>query len=67
MIPTSMHIPNCSGGTGEVKYDGGFASVLQGTYEGRQVAIKVVRVYVTSDLDAIRSVSVSLLPLHLPG
>jgi len=37
---------------------GGFADISQGTHEGRQVAIKVVRVYVTSDLDAIRSVSV---------
>ena len=37
---------------------GGFADVSRGTYEGRPVAIKVVRMYVTSDLDAIRSVSV---------
>ena len=41
---------------------GGFADVSRGTYEGRQVAIKVVRVYVTSNLDTIRSVSV--LPHH---
>jgi len=36
---------------------GGYANVSQGTYEGRQVAIKVVRVYITSDLDLILSVS----------
>jgi len=62
MIPRSMHIPECSEGSVEVEY-GGFANVSQGTYEGRRVAIKVVRAYVTSDLDAIRSVSV--LPLSL--
>jgi len=39
---------------------GGYANVSQGTYEGRPVAIKVVRVYNTNDLDLI--VSVSLLP-----
>jgi hypothetical protein len=36
---------------------GGFADVSQGTYQGRRVAIKVVRVYITSDLDVILSVS----------
>jgi len=60
MIPTSMLIPDCSKDSAAVEY-GGFADVLRGTHEGRQVAIKVVRVYVTSDLDAIRSVSI--LPL----
>jgi len=54
-----MHIPDCSGGSVEVA-SGGYANVSQGTYNGRQVAIKVVRVYITSDLDVI--LSVSLLP-----
>jgi len=57
MIPNSMHIPDCSEGSMEVA-SGGYANVSRGTYEGRQVAIKVVRVYVTSDLDLILSVSV---------
>ena len=61
VIPTSMHIPDCSEGSMEAE-SGGFADVSQGTYEGRQVAIKVVRVYVTSDLDAIRSVRVFPIP-----
>jgi len=39
---------------------GGFADVSQSTYKGRQVAVKVVRMYVTSDLDTI--LGVSLLP-----
>lgn len=51
-----MHIPDCSEGTVEVEC-GGFADVSQSTYEGRRVAIKVVRMYTTSDLDVILSVS----------
>ena len=47
---------------------GGFANVSQGTYQGCLVAIKVVRVYITSDLDAILSVSLILLaPQYLCG
>ena len=46
---------------------GGFANVSRATYKGHQVAIKVVRVYTTSDLGVI--FSVSLLPTlpHLHG
>ena len=54
-----MHIPDCSEGSVEVE-SGGFANVSRSIYEGRRVAVKVVRVYVTSDLNAI--LSVSLLP-----
>jgi len=56
VIPTSMHIPDCLEDSVHVE-SGGFADVSQGMYEGRRVAIKVVRAYVTSDLDLIRSVS----------
>jgi len=55
-----MQIPDCLENAVEVE-SGGFADVSQGMHEGRQVAIKVVRVYITSDLDAIRSVSVLLV------
>jgi hypothetical protein len=51
-----MHIPNCSKGAVEVER-GGFANVLQGTFKGRRVAIKVVRVCLMDDLDVILSVS----------
>jgi len=57
VIPTSMHIPDCSEDSVEVEC-GGFADVSQGMYKGRQLAIKVVRAYITSDLDVIRSVSI---------
>ena len=58
-----MHIPDCSEGSVEVEC-GGFADVSQGTYGGRRVAIKVVRVYVTSDLDLVLSVSPLLARPH---
>ena len=66
VIPTSMYIPDCSEESVEVE-SGGFADVSQGTYGGRRVAIKVVRAYVTSDLDLIRSVSFPPTPLYQLG
>ena len=57
-----MRIPDCSEGSIEVT-SGGYVDVSQGVYEGRRVAIKAVRVYITSDLDVI--LSVSLLPTLL--
>ena len=66
MIPKSMHIPDCSEGSVEVER-GGFADVSQSTYQGRQVAIKVVRVYITSDLDVILSVSLLFHPHRHTG
>jgi len=66
VIPKSMYIPDCSQGSVEVA-KGGFANVSRGTYKGHQVAIKVVRVYTTSDLDAIFSVSLLHAPLRLYG
>ena len=56
VVPKSMDIPDCSEGSVEVE-SGGFANVSRSTYEGRRVAVKIVRVYVTSDLDLILSVS----------
>ena len=60
-----MHIPDCSKDSVEIEY-GGNANISQGTHEGRRVAIKIVRVYITSDLDVIFSVSVALAPLYSP-
>jgi len=59
VIPTSMHIPDCSEGSVEIE-SGGFGDVSRGMHKGHQVAIKVVRMYVTSDLETIRSVSLFL-------
>ena len=59
VVPKSMNIPDCSEGAVEVQC-GGFSTVSQSTYEGRRVGVKVMRMYVTSDLDTI--LGVSLLP-----
>jgi len=62
-IPKSMHIPDYSKDSVEMEC-GDCANVSRGTYGGRRVAIKVVRVYTTSDLDVILSVSVPLVLPH---
>ena len=59
-----MRIPDCSKGAVEVTA-GGFANVWQGTYKGHRVAIKVIRVYLTDDLDVILSVSLQPALRHL--
>jgi len=61
VIPKSMYIPDCSKNSNEVE-SGGYANISQGTYKGCRVAIKILRVYTTSDLDVIRSVSVLPTP-----
>ena len=59
-----MHIPDCLEGSVEAE-SGGFADVSRSTYRGYQVAVKVVRVYTTSDLDVILSVSFPPAPSHV--
>ncbi|KAF9649119.1 hypothetical protein BDM02DRAFT_3186537 [Thelephora ganbajun] len=54
VIPKSMHIPDCSEGSVEVEC-GGSANVLQSTYKGHRVAIKVIHSVYASNLDVIRS------------
>ena len=64
MIPKAMQMPDCSEGSVEIEC-GGFANVWRGTYQGRRVAVKVVRVYITSDLDTIFRVSLLPTPSYL--
>ena len=45
------------GRSGAPRYRGGFADVWKGEYRGCDVAVKVLRVYSTSDLAKITSVS----------
>ncbi|KAF9643694.1 kinase-like protein [Thelephora ganbajun] len=49
-----MHIPDCSEDSVEVEC-GGSANVSQSTYKGHRVAVKIFRVYITSDIDVILS------------
>lgn len=49
--PTSMHIAGCLNREDSEKYRGVNTSVFRGEYKGRPVAIKVLRLYLTSDVD----------------
>ena len=62
MIPKSMHMTNCLNGELIEEYDGGHASVFRDKHEGCPVAIKIVRLYLTSDFD--KSLSVRMLFLY---
>jgi hypothetical protein len=56
VLPKSMHIPDCWETSVQVAR-GGFADVSQGTHQGRQVAIKVVRMCLMDDPDVTFRVS----------
>jgi hypothetical protein len=58
MTPKSMHMVNCLQGELIEEYDGGHAKVFRGEHKGRAVAIKILRLYMTSDLDKYFRVSV---------
>ena len=50
-IPNSMHIENCPTGDTDEEYEGGGGTVSRGQYQGRPVAIKVLHLYITSNLE----------------
>ncbi|KAF9642386.1 kinase-like protein [Thelephora ganbajun] len=54
VIPTSMHIPDCSEDATQI-YVGGFGTVSKSTYEGHQVAVKVAHGVSLRNQDTIRS------------
>ena len=53
-----MHMVNCLQGELIEEYDGGHATVFRGEHKGRAVAIKILRLYRTSDLDKRFKVSI---------
>ena len=57
LLPRSLQIPPCHNRSDTPLYRGGFADVWKGEHKGRNVAIKVLRIYSTSDVDKIRFVS----------
>jgi len=59
MLPRSIQIPLCYNRTDAPLYHGGFAEVWKSEHQGREVAVKVLKVYVTSDLVKITKVSSS--------
>ena len=56
LLPRSVQIPLCYDRESTPLYRGGYAEVWKGEHEGREVAVKVLTVYMTSDLDKIRQV-----------
>ena len=56
LLPRSLQIPVCYDRSEDALYSGGYADVWMGEYQGREVAVKVLRVYSTSDLDKIVTV-----------
>ena len=51
-----MQIPLCYNRSDPPLYHGGFAEVRKGEHQGREVAVKVLKVYQTSDFDKITRV-----------
>lgn len=55
LLPRSLKMPLCHDRSGTPQYHGGFADVWMGEHKGRKVAVKVLRVYSTSDFEKIIS------------
>ena len=56
LIPRSMQIPLCYNRTEAPRYQGGFAEVWKGKHKGVEVAVKVLKVFATSELTRITRV-----------
>ena len=63
LFPRSIQIPLCYDRAEAPRYQGGFAEVWKGEHEGIEVAVKVLKVFVTSDLVKIRRVGFLLFDL----
>ena len=62
LIPKSIQIPLRYNRTRAPRYQGGFAEVWKGEHEGIEVAVKVLKVFMTSDLTKITKVGFPVLP-----
>ena len=56
LLPRSLQISLCYDRLDNPLYRGGYADVWKGEHQGRHVAVKVLRVYSTSDFDKIMNV-----------
>ena len=59
LLPRSLEITPHYNATEGAMYHGGFGDTWKGRYQGREVAIKVLKVYRTSDLGQTRKVGPS--------
>ena len=64
LLPRSLKLPLCYNRSENPLYRGGYADVWKGEHEGRHVAVKVLRVYSTSDFEKITSVRISSARRH---
>ena len=64
LLPRSLKLPLCYDRSENPLYRGGYADVWKGEHGGRRVAVKVLRVYSTSDFDKITSVRISSARKH---
>ena len=62
LVPKALQITAEYDRMGSALYRGGFADVWKGEHCGREVAVKVLRTYCTSDLQKIVGVSSSVFP-----
>ena len=60
LLPKSLRVSLCYNRSDNPLYRGGYADVWKGEHQGRHVAVKVLRVYSTSDFDKITSVRFSV-------
>lgn len=56
LLPRSVQIPPCHDPMDNPLARGGYAEVYKGNYHGREVAVKVLKVYQTSDFNKITRV-----------
>ena len=64
LLPTVLKIPIPFERTGDALFRGGFADVWKGEHCGRDIAVKVVRIYSNSDLQRVAGVSFWLHSVH---
>lgn len=53
LLPTTMHIPARYDRMADALYTGGCGDVWKGEYRNREVAVKVIRTYSSSDLKKV--------------
>ena len=53
LLPRSLRIELCDNPDNVVLYHGGFGDVSKCKYQGREVAVKRLRIYDTSDLQKV--------------
>ena len=66
LLPRSLQIPLSYNRSDTPLYRGGYADVWKGAHQGSHVAVKVLRVYSTSDFDKITTVSSHSLVGRVP-